>query len=177
MNFPQTIRSRKHLRITGLWLGMTFVKEILIIQSLKHRGTNCLDVTVDEIFDLIHTEHLSTGHGARDISNYKMKESYANVTNEVIQLYVDMYETCSLKQRKVRKSLVIKPIVSNAMNSRRHLDLIDMQSQPDGDYKWIWYIKIILRNLLSFGHKKRNSDRARRGFSFGQLLKQKYGSH
>ena len=61
-------------------------------KSLKHRGTNRLDVTVDEIFNVIHTEHLSTGHGARDISNYKIKESYANVTEEVI-LYVGKCET------------------------------------------------------------------------------------
>ena len=51
-------------------------------KSLKHHGTNRLYVTVDEIFDVMHTEHLSTGHGARDISNYKIKESYANVTKD-----------------------------------------------------------------------------------------------
>ena len=39
--------------------------------------------------------------------------------------------------KQVRKSLVVKPIVSNAMNSRCQSDLIDMQSQPVRDDKWI----------------------------------------
>ena len=60
----------------------------------------------------------------------------ANVTKETIQLYVDMCETCALKKRKVRKSLMVKPIISNPMNSRCQVDLIDLQT-PGGDYKFI----------------------------------------
>ena len=45
-------------------------------RMLKHRGTDLLYVSNKEIFDVIHTEHLSTGHGARDVSKNKMKERY-----------------------------------------------------------------------------------------------------
>ena len=104
---------------------------------LKDRGTNLLYVSTDEVFDTIRTQHLLTGHGARDITNNKLKETHANITKEVIQMYVDLCETCALKKRKVRKSIVVKPIISNIMNSRCQVDLIDMQSQPDDDFKWI----------------------------------------
>ena len=104
---------------------------------LKHRGTDLLYMSNEDIFDVIHTEHLSTGHGARDVSKNKMKQCYANVTKETIQLYVDMCEACALKKRKVSKSLVEKPIITNTMNSRCQVDLIDLQTQPDGDYKFI----------------------------------------
>ena len=36
-----------------------------------------------------------------------------------------------------KKGLVIKPMIFSEMNSRAQVDLIDMQSQPDGDLKWI----------------------------------------
>jgi len=32
---------------------------------------------------------------------------------------------------------VVKPIISSEINSRCQKDLIDMQAQPDGDYKFI----------------------------------------
>ena len=32
---------------------------------------------------------------------------------------------------------MVKPIISNTMNSRCQVDLIDLQTQPDGDYKFI----------------------------------------
>ena len=80
---------------------------------LKDRATNRLHVSTDCIFDAIRTQHLLTGHGARDITNKKLKETHANITKEVIQMYVDLCETCALKKRKVRKSLVVKPIISN----------------------------------------------------------------
>ena len=53
---------------------------------LKDRGTNLRYVSTDEIFDTIRTQHLLTGHGARDITNNKLKETHANITKEVIQM-------------------------------------------------------------------------------------------
>ena len=40
-------------------------------------------MTVDELFHVIHTEHLSVGHGARDVSHNKISEIYSDVTKEV----------------------------------------------------------------------------------------------
>ena len=106
-------------------------------KKLRKVGTVKRYLCIEELFDAIHTAHLSTGHGARDITHNKTTQSYANTTKEVIQLYVNLCAPCNLKKSKVRKSLVVKPIISNEMNSRCQVDLIDMQSQPDNDYKFI----------------------------------------
>ena len=36
-----------------------------------------------------------------------------------------------------KKGLVIKTMIFSEMNSRAQVDMIDMQSQPDRDLKWI----------------------------------------
>ena len=41
------------------------------------------------------------------------------------------------KNLKGYKNSVVKPIISENFNSRAQIDLIDMQSQPDGAYKFI----------------------------------------
>ena len=44
----------------------------------------------------------------------------------------------SWKKSKVpKKGLVVKSMIFSEMNSRAQVDLIDMQSQPDGELKWI----------------------------------------
>ena len=51
--------------------------------------------------------------------------------------FIHLCQTCQLKSKKARKHLVVKPIVSNDFNHRCQMDLIDMQSSPDGDFKHI----------------------------------------
>lgn len=41
------------------------------------------------------------------------------------------------KNYSVKKGLVVKPIISREMNSRCQVDLIDMQAQPNKNYKFI----------------------------------------
>ena len=76
------------------------------IRKLRRRGTDKLYLSTEELFDAIHTEHLSIGHGARDITNNKTSELYANVTKEMIHLYVDMCESCNLKKKQSKKITV-----------------------------------------------------------------------
>ena len=85
-------------------------------------------ICVPMLFGAINTEHLSIGHGARDITHNKTNMFYANVTKEVIQCYVGLCVSCNLKKSKVRKSLVVNPMISNDMNSRCQVDLTDMQT-------------------------------------------------
>ena len=106
-------------------------------KKLRKKGTLLRYLSNDDLFDAIHTAHISSGHGARDISHNKTKISYANITKEIIQIYVNLCESCNLKKSRIRKSLVVKPILSNEMNSRCQVDLIDFQSEPDNDYKFV----------------------------------------
>ena len=94
---------------------------VKLIYSAEGSSSIKYFVQKEDIFDVIHDAHLAIGHGR----NRMIKETqtkYKNITAESIMLYL---------------SLVIKPIIFSEVNSRAQVDLIDMQSQPDGDLKWI----------------------------------------
>jgi len=48
-----------------------------------------------------------------------------------------------LKKPKVRKGLVVKPILSKEMNSRCQMDLIDMQAQEINGYRYILNYQVV----------------------------------
>ena len=47
-----------------------------------------------------------------------------------------------------KKDLMIKPVIFSDTNSLAQVDLIDMQSQPDGDFKWILVYQDHLTKLV-----------------------------
>ena len=77
------------------------------------------------------------------------------MTVESIVLYLRLCDPCQKKQKTLKKGLVVKPILHNEMNSRCQVDLIDMQSSPDRDMKFILVYQdhltkfVLLRSLYS----------------------------
>ena len=55
------------------------------MKKLKKRNT-IFYVIAEELFDIIHQEHLGVWHDVRDIT-YK-KVQYSNICKETVQLYV-----------------------------------------------------------------------------------------
>ena len=49
-----------------------------------------------------------------------------------------LMHSMSKKVESSEKGLVVKPMVFSEMNSREQVDLINMQSQADGENKWIF---------------------------------------
>ena len=66
-----------------------------------------------------------------------LKKKYCNITRQVIDLYLALCEHCQLKEKTPKRGSVARPILSHYMNSRYQVDLIDMQSEPDGYYRFI----------------------------------------
>ncbi|KRX33225.1 KRAB-A domain-containing protein 2, partial [Trichinella sp. T6] len=63
---------------------------------------------------------------------------WANVTQEACHLFLTFCEECHKKRaRKLPKSLVVKPLVSTNLRSQAQVELINFQTMPDGDYKYI----------------------------------------
>ena len=68
----------------------------------------------------------------------ELSKKYANVTQEVIELYKSYCVECAKKRRRrAVKGVVVRPILTTNYGSRGQVDLIDMQSMPNGQYKWI----------------------------------------
>ena len=92
----------------------------------------------EELFDKIDDAHRELGHGGINKMKKELNPKYANITQEAITLYISLCEECETrKARKPGKGLVHKPIRSNEFLSRVQVDLMDMQSEPDGEFKWI----------------------------------------
>ncbi|CAF4046187.1 unnamed protein product [Rotaria sordida] len=96
-------------------------------------------VTSDEIFDIIQNAHTAIGHRGIKYTMKEIKKKYINITEKQIKLFLSGCYECKVKRSKPKHSskLVINPITSNDFNSRGQVDLIDMQSCPDGPYKFI----------------------------------------
>ena len=67
----------------------------------------------------------------------KVQKKYKNITQEYISLYLSIYTSCLKKSSVPKKGVVVKPMVFRDMNSRGQVDFIDLQSQADGEFKWI----------------------------------------
>ena len=113
------------------------------------------------MYDIIKRTHIATGHGGRDKMLKVLTPKYANITSEVVELYKSLCVEC-LKKRKraATKGVVVRPILSRDYGSRGQVDLVDMQSMPSGQFKWIMVYQdhltkfCILRPL----HSKRASE-------------------
>lgn len=109
----------------------------------------------DELYDVIEAAHVAVGHGGRDRMLAETTTKYANITKEMIGLYLSMCDVCQQKKTNKKRGLVSKPILHSEMNSRCQVDLIDFQTQPDGNYKFIMVYQdhltkfVLLRALTS----------------------------
>lgn len=101
----------------------------------------------EELFDILHDTHLSIGHGGRTRMEKELQAKYRNITKEVIMLYLTLCRPCQQKNSKLKKVLTSEPM--KEVNSRCQVDLIDMQLNPDGEYKFIMHYQD-LRTRLSF---------------------------
>ena len=94
------------------------LKEFCHIKKVVRRGTDKFVLASDEIFDIIHAAHIQSGHGGRNILEKELFVRYANVTREQIMFYINLCECCQMKKVKVKKGLVVQPIVTKNFNVR-----------------------------------------------------------
>lgn len=112
-------------------------KEKLIVPVEEGKEQIRFYVHREEIFQLLHDAHIAIGHGGRNRMEKEINIKYKNITREMIVTYVNLCMICEKKHSVPKKGLVVRPILSKNMNSRCQVDLIDMQSQADGEYKFI----------------------------------------
>ncbi|XP_029784672.1 KRAB-A domain-containing protein 2, partial [Suricata suricatta] len=107
----------------------------------------------EELFDILHDTHLSIGHGGRTRMLKELQGKYGNVTKEVIVLYLTLCKQCHQKNPVPKRGLAPKPVPSKDVDSRCQVEVLDMQSDADGEFKFILYYQdhltkfIILRPL------------------------------
>lgn len=97
-------------------------------------------LTIDEVFETLEAAHSSTGHGGRD-RMLAVLQHYQNVTRVMVEIYLSLCLICHKKKSLPLKGIVTKPIVMNHYLEKMQIDLVDMQSKPDGEFKWILVCK------------------------------------
>src|SRR5438132_6945162 len=103
----------------------------------------------DYLFDIIKRVHVTSGHGGRDKMMKVLSVKYANITREVVELYKSLCIECAKKRKRPAvKGVVVRPILTNDYGSRGQVDLIDMQSMPNGHHKWILVYQVTYSMLI-----------------------------
>ncbi|XP_071054394.1 KRAB-A domain-containing protein 2-like [Onthophagus taurus] len=92
---------------------------------------------VTEVHGILEKVHKDTGHKRRLGMEKEIAKKYCNIPRSVIEEYLKLCAMCQLKRKSKQKGLVVKPIISTGFNKRGQIDLIDMQTEPDGPYKFI----------------------------------------
>ena len=112
-----------------------------LVSKLYKPGTMLKYLTDEELFHELHELHVEKGHAGRDIMKKAVIERFANVTQEAIMSFLVCCESGVNKRGKAKKGLVVKPILSKEALSRMQVDFIDLQSCPDGEYKYILHLQ------------------------------------
>jgi hypothetical protein len=93
---------------------------------------------LDDMYDILKRTHIATGHGGRDKMLKVLSVKYANITVEVVELFKTLCLECMKKRKRIAtKGVVVRPILTREYGSRGQVDLVDMHSMPNGQYKWI----------------------------------------
>jgi hypothetical protein len=149
-NYDQLVASVLHVKTTGkktpydYWLSRKYdVVEVDGIRKLivpMQDGSTSVRyyLHIDEMFHELEKVHSKIGHGGRDRMEREARQIFKNVSRLTVNDFIAGCEECERKKGKKRKGLVVKPIIHSHMNSRAQLDLIDMQSDPDGDFCFIF---------------------------------------
>lgn len=112
-------------------------EEKLIAPMKEDNGEIKYYVCYDDLFNILEETHFAVGHGGRTRMLKECNRKYNNITVEAIMTYLKLCQPCQKKQKTLKKGIVIKPILHSEMNSRCQVDLIDLQTNPDGNYKFI----------------------------------------
>ena len=78
---------------------------------------------------------------------YRVRDKHGNVTRDVCKLFTDVCPHCIVVNSRKKPTAGIQPIITEGMCVRGQTDIIDLQSMPDGAFKF-------LLNYIDHGVKK-----------------------
>ncbi|KAI6194251.1 KRAB-A domain-containing protein 2-like, protein [Aphelenchoides besseyi] len=95
-----------------------------------------LVVRQDKCFGILWSIHVEKGHAGRNIMLKEIKSrGYGGLSNDVVLAFLSCCEFCKLKQGKIKRGVIVKPMVEKQFNDSAQCDLIDFTSKPDGDFR------------------------------------------
>ncbi|CAG5016958.1 unnamed protein product [Parnassius apollo] len=110
--------------------------DYLILKKDSPESPTVRVILLEEYYDILLDIHRGCGHGGRDKIQYQIKDRFI-IVRKAIDLFVSLCPACESKRNLPKKGIVVKPIISRDFNERGQVDMIDLQSAPDGDFKWL----------------------------------------
>lgn len=120
--------------------------EKLIVPGALINNTIRFYVHTEEIFDILHEAHtVNTKHGGRNRMDKYVNQHYKNITREVIVMYLNLCSVCgkqytaptTKKNGRLDNEGIATPTLINETNTRCHIDLIDMRSRADEQWRFV----------------------------------------
>ncbi|XP_014487986.1 PREDICTED: KRAB-A domain-containing protein 2-like [Dinoponera quadriceps] len=111
-------------------------KKSLILKRKSDSDPVVQIVPTENFYHILRKTHQSTDHGGRDKMLYSLKSKYLIPTSVVLE-FLKLCTVCQSKKKIPRKGIVVCPIVSSDFNHRGQVDLVDLQSTLDRNYKWL----------------------------------------
>lgn len=134
-------------------------EKVLIMKRKSHSDPVVQIIPSSEYFQLILDTHIATGHGRRDKIVHALRNKYV-IPIFAITIFLQLCTTCLSKKSLPKNGIVVKPLISEDFKRRGQVDLMDFQSSPDGEYKWLLQYQdhltkfCFLRPLKSKGAKE-----------------------
>ncbi|XP_060800680.1 KRAB-A domain-containing protein 2-like [Amyelois transitella] len=90
-------------------------------------------IPIEQYFDLINQFHIELNHCGRDKICQVIKNKYY-VQKKAIEIYIALCPVCELKRSNQKNNAKLR---AASFNNSGQLELIDLQSMPDGEYHWL----------------------------------------
>ncbi|XP_003368518.1 putative KRAB-A domain-containing protein 2 [Trichinella spiralis] len=90
------------------------------------------------MYDMINDAHQKIGHGGEK-KTFEKHRINGRTSHKKLAICFSRFVKNAIRRGPecFQKSLVVKPLVSTNLMSRAHVDLINFQTMPDGDFKYI----------------------------------------
>lgn len=125
--------------------------EVAGVRRVRRKRDQRIMAVVDSFYNIIRDMHVASGHKGETKTHKKIMEHYSNITMADVKTYIANCERCAEKsKKKCTRGIVVWPILSTSLNERGQVDLVDFQSLPDGDFKFILHYKEHLTKFSFF---------------------------
>jgi len=125
--------------------------EVAGVRRVRRKRDQRIMAVVENFTSIIRDMHVASGHKGETKTHKKIMEHYSNITMAAVKAYIANCERCAEKsKKKCTRGVVVRPILSSSLNERGQVDLVDFQSLPDGDFKFILHYKEHLTKFSIF---------------------------
>ena len=96
-------------------------------------------IDAGEVFDLIIQEHQTNStHSGKNKTFTALNQQFFSIKRQEVTFLLKHCRTCAQTKSQTRTTRApLKPIKAHSVFERIQIDLIDMSTAPDGEYKWI----------------------------------------